>query len=198
LARPTIIDDELLLAVASKLFSERGLSVTTAEIARDAGVSEGSIFRRYKSKSELFVAAMTGTEVGWLDWLDESALDQPLRANLVRFSEAAIDHLLRALPKFYMLVGSGIVQACDVSQKFDVPPPIYVIRSLTRYLELERRAGRVKAVDPEVVARSLVGAVHNYAFFEIMGLNNIQPMPRETFVRGLVELTLSGVAQEST
>lgn len=192
-----MINDEELLGVASKLFSERGLSVTTAEIAREAGVSEGSIFRRYRSKSELFIAAMTGTEAGWLDWLNEDALEIPLKTNLLRFSESAIEHLLTVLPKFYMLVGSGIVQACDVSQKFDVPPPIYVVRSLTRYLELERRAGRLKAVDPEVVARSLIGALHTFAFFEIMGFNNIQPMPRETFVRSLVEQTLYGVAEEA-
>ncbi len=195
MARPTTIDDKKILEVAGRLFSERGLNVTTAEIAKEAGVSEGSIFRRFPSKTELFMAAMTGSELNWLDWLDESALDQPLRANLARFSEDAIDHMLRVLPKFYMLVGSGIVQACDISEKFEVPPPVYVVRSLTRYLELERRAGRMKAVDPEVVARSLFGALHTYAFFEIMGLNNIQPMPRETFVRGLVEQTLSGVSE---
>ena len=46
-----------LLAVA-RYFLERGIWATTLEVAERAGVSEGSLFNRFKSKEGLFAAAM--------------------------------------------------------------------------------------------------------------------------------------------
>lgn len=48
-----------LLEKAGRLFEEKGYhKVTTAEIARAAGVAEGTLFNYYRSKGELFIAAM--------------------------------------------------------------------------------------------------------------------------------------------
>ena len=197
MARPTTIDDETILEAARSLFSERGLSVTTADVAKHAGVSEGSIFRRFESKRALFMAAMTSHSADWLDWLDAAPEETPLRENLERIADSAIDHFLAVLPVFYRMVGSGLIEPHQLACSFVEPPPLYAVRTLTRYVEAERRLGRVRAADPEVVARSLLGALHSFAFFEIMGFNALQPMPRATFVRGLVDQTLLGVSNES-
>ena len=58
MARPTSIKDETIVAAAREVFLERGIQATTAEVAERAGVSEGSVFKRFKTKSELFRAAM--------------------------------------------------------------------------------------------------------------------------------------------
>lgn len=48
-----------IVAEAGTLFAERGYSdTTTAEIARRAGVAEGTIYRHFKSKDDLFVACV--------------------------------------------------------------------------------------------------------------------------------------------
>ena len=48
-----------ILAAALHLFSENGYrGATTAEIARHAGVAEGTIYRYFKDKKELFVACV--------------------------------------------------------------------------------------------------------------------------------------------
>src|SRR5574344_2040477 len=45
---------ESILISAVELFSEKGYEkVSTAEIAKRAGVAEGTIFRQYKTKKEL-------------------------------------------------------------------------------------------------------------------------------------------------
>src|SRR6186713_3255009 len=66
--RPPVIDSARLLAVAREVFLERGIRATTLEVAERAGVSEGSIFHRFKSKEGLFAAAMNfdGEEAGRL------------------------------------------------------------------------------------------------------------------------------------
>jgi len=50
---------ERIVAEARRLFAERGYSgATTAEIARRAGIAEGTIYRHFKSKDDLFVACV--------------------------------------------------------------------------------------------------------------------------------------------
>ncbi|HEX5100236.1 MAG TPA: helix-turn-helix domain-containing protein, partial [Polyangiaceae bacterium] len=56
--RPPSIDSERLLTVAREVFLERGIRATTLEVAERAGVSEGVLFHRFKSKEGLFGAAM--------------------------------------------------------------------------------------------------------------------------------------------
>jgi AcrR family transcriptional regulator len=45
-----------LLDAAAAVFAERGLEASTAEIARRAGVGQGTVFRRFPSKDDLVAA----------------------------------------------------------------------------------------------------------------------------------------------
>jgi len=53
--RPVSIQDEVILNAARELFLERGLDVATSEIAARAGVSQGTIFKRFRTKQALFI-----------------------------------------------------------------------------------------------------------------------------------------------
>ncbi|MGA9287249.1 MAG: TetR/AcrR family transcriptional regulator [Anaerobacillus sp.] len=49
-----------IVAAAVEMFSKKGFSASsTSEIARHAGVAEGTIFRHYKTKKELLLAIVT-------------------------------------------------------------------------------------------------------------------------------------------
>lgn len=51
---------ERIVSAALKLFAEKGYDgATTAEIARQAGVAEGTIYRHFADKKELFLACVT-------------------------------------------------------------------------------------------------------------------------------------------
>ena len=53
---------EQLLDVAAQLFSSRGYAgATTAQIAKEAGITEPIIYRHFKSKRDLFVALIERT-----------------------------------------------------------------------------------------------------------------------------------------
>ncbi|MFI6867166.1 TetR/AcrR family transcriptional regulator [Nocardia sp. NPDC050406] len=49
---------ELILAAALRAFSERGMSVSLAEIARRAGVGAGTVHRHFPSKNDLLAAVL--------------------------------------------------------------------------------------------------------------------------------------------
>lgn len=58
MSRPKTITDEELLSVARKVFREAGHAASTRQIAESAGISEGILYQRFRSKDDLFFAAM--------------------------------------------------------------------------------------------------------------------------------------------
>ena len=52
------IEDDELLAIARDVFVADGFRASTREIARRAEVSEAILFQRFRTKPELFFAAM--------------------------------------------------------------------------------------------------------------------------------------------
>ena len=66
MARPRTISDQQIVDAAREVFLEQGFSATTAEIARRAGVSEGTLFKRFSTKEDLFAETIGLSEGrGW-------------------------------------------------------------------------------------------------------------------------------------
>ena len=60
-----------ILATASRLFAEKGYSqATTAEIAREAGVAEGTLYHHFGSKDGIFLNLFDETMEGYLDGIE--------------------------------------------------------------------------------------------------------------------------------
>ncbi|MEU7025911.1 helix-turn-helix domain-containing protein [Streptomyces sp. NPDC046275] len=88
---------EMIIQTAIPLIAEYGAAVTTAKIARAAGIGEGTIFRVFADKEELLHACMAEAlspehAVRELDAID---MDQPLADRLVEAAEALQAHLSR-------------------------------------------------------------------------------------------------------
>lgn len=87
----------MIVAAALPLVAEYGATVTTAQIARAAGIGEATIFRAFKDKEEVLAActaeAMNPSHV--LRELASISLDQPLAGRLTEAAEAMRAHLTR-------------------------------------------------------------------------------------------------------
>lgn len=174
------------------MFKKHGFAATTSQIADEAGISEGSIFRRWSSKNELLIAALGVAAPAWFSTLDELATsDQPVDEQLTMVAEQVLDFFGDHLPKMHAIFSCGV----NMKEKFlqEDTPPVQGIRAFTKYFENLRRQGRIGRNDPEIIARMFVGSLHHYAFAEFAGLNDVMPMPRETYVRGLVRSLLHGI-----
>ncbi|MFP4598763.1 MAG: TetR/AcrR family transcriptional regulator [Persicimonas sp.] len=199
MARTQSITDEQILEAAREAFFEHGLNVTTAEIAARAGISEGTVFRRFPTKHELFMASMgLPPYPGWLDTIDtfiDGSAGGSLEQNLTVVGHEALEFFEEMIPKMSMVLASGNPQmsSFDGTQE---PPAVRCIKGLANYLCHEQRAGRIRACDPEVAARTYLGALHMYAFAHTCGINEFLPMPKHTFVRGVVDQLLRGVRVE--
>ncbi|KOT40573.1 TetR family transcriptional regulator [Streptomyces caelestis] len=88
---------EMIIQTAIPLIAEYGAAVTTAKIARAAGIGEGTIFRVFADKGELLQACVAEAlspehAVRELDAID---LSQPLPDRLAEAAEALQAHMSR-------------------------------------------------------------------------------------------------------
>ena len=197
MARPTSIKNEQILEAARRCFLEQGYAVSTAAIAKAAGVSEGSIFKRYTTKERLFEASMG------LPSLDITALTEPLigKGNV----EENLRHLAMELLTFFREMIPRVLTTCsqpglspiDRFRNNPQSPPALLLTGLTTYFASEVELGRLRPVEPMVAARMLFAAVHNFAFFEHLGLAAPEGENAEAFARSVVDHLWNGLRPES-
>ena len=195
MGRRTEIHDRDILEAARHVFLSRGVHATTLEVARRASISEASIFKRFKSKSALFCAAMTPCfEIPpALATLPARAGKSPLAATLEEAGGAVLEVMRVVLPATMMAWsnradGRPEVEDAPAIQKDTLGP-------LVSYARNEMALGRLRAGDPEVFARAFVGGIADYVVTETLGYG-IYPtaLSPQKYIRGLVDLILNGAA----
>jgi AcrR family transcriptional regulator len=197
MSRPTSISHEKIIQAAREVFLEKGVQGTTAEVARRAGVAEGTIFYKFKTKFDLFRAAMA-SHVGdqgpeWLTRLLASVGQGDLKQNLVDAGMGAIEFFRRMLPLIFTSISNMKTAGLPEELLQPEPPPLRVLKRLSSFVEAEMRAGRLRNHDAEVVARMFLGSVMQYVFFEmVMQAQRELPLPADVYVRSLVDILWNG------
>ena len=194
MARPTVIRAEDIIAAAREVFLARGFRATTAEVAKRACVSEGSIFKRFKTKFDLFRAAMVEVgEPAFLKSLPDRVGKGDIDEQLVTLGHELLDHLRILTPLIVMAWSNPADDGTPCTAGAAEPPPVRMLRGLSGYFEAEMRIGRLRRHDPEIMARALLGATQHYVLFQVLcSTHENFPLPEKTFVRGLVHLVLEG------
>src|SRR5262245_51508927 len=104
MTRPSTITNEQILQAAREVFLAKGIQATTAEVAERAGVAEGSIFKRFTTKQELFLRAMEPTlqDPEFLRKLPQRVGKGDLRRHLFEFGKEMLAFLRPLLPLMMM------------------------------------------------------------------------------------------------
>jgi AcrR family transcriptional regulator len=122
-----------LLDAAAAAFAESGLEVSVAEIARRAGVGQGTVFRRFPTKADLVAAVLTDRLAALRDHAHAAVEHQDpwegLRAFMIAgaemkardrgfFEEAAAGEALRdpAVREFHAEIGELMTRMLDRAQ----------------------------------------------------------------------------------
>ncbi|GAA3226202.1 helix-turn-helix domain-containing protein [Actinocorallia longicatena] len=199
---------ERILAAAIEVIKERGVvGATTKEIARRAGVSEGSLYNHFANKTALFGAALAEVAGGirnammrLLGSIGENTVEDNLAvlaAAAVRFYGELLPMTGPALgdPKILAWLRSGGPAEAG-SEAVSLGGPVAGHSALIGYLEAERELGRF-AKDSAYFAAALLGACQQHAFLAkladpaaITGHARLPAEP-EDFARGLARTLLS-------
>jgi len=187
--RPTISNQQILDA-ARQVFLAHGFTKgSTVDIARRAGVSEGSIFNRFATKDGLFRAAMDEAQPPVFE-LDRYVGKGNLRDNLVRITVESVHYLSNLLPKLMLRWSER-----EHGDKAKVcTRPREILRALTAFFKAEKARGRVGG-DPAISARMFMGSVWNYCFLQTVAGD--RSMSAKTFANRLVAGLWQGIAPEA-
>ena len=95
-----------ILATASRLFAEKGYSqTTTAEIAREAGVAEGTLYHHFGSKDGIFLTLFDETMGGYLAGIEAIlAMGATGRETLSAFARFHFDYVSRRKEQYLILL----------------------------------------------------------------------------------------------
>jgi AcrR family transcriptional regulator len=191
-----VISNERLLAVAREVFLEFGIRATTLEVATRAGIAEGTIFHRFKSKEELFRAAMQfdpEEALAFVERLPGLAGTGELRTILVRFAEQFLEIGRVAVPVMMLSWSNPEGQLCSERMSERSERFRRVITAITAFFEAEMAAGRLRRRNAEVLARLLLGSLHHFCVSEHVA-PGVVGMPAPDFAREIVDVLLSAGA----
>jgi AcrR family transcriptional regulator len=164
--RPRKYDDSAILEAAAAEFLENGAGASTARIAGRAGVSEGILFQRFKTKEALFEAAMTaepGSNLWRKTLLDRVGMGVP-EDNLREAILALLKKLEKVVPKLMVLEGQGARRPPHPGRK---APPLEDAATIATYLSREAKCGRLSLDHFDLHAHEIVGAVMHYTMIKV-------------------------------
>jgi AcrR family transcriptional regulator len=193
-----VISTERLLEVAREVFLELGIRATTSEVASRAGIAEGTIFHRFKSKEELFRAAMNFDPDAALIIVEElpgRAGVGDLRKTLVEFAERFIELGRVAMPVMMMSWSNPESQFCAERTMERTTRYARVLGALSSFFAAEIAAGRLRAAEPEVLSRMLIGSLHHFCMSELFMGGATGRFGHREFARHVVDVLMAaGVA----
>lgn len=183
-----------MLEAALKIFAEKGYNgSTTAEIARAAGVAEGTIFRHFSTKKELLIAVLEPKILEGLIQLDkEHAEDTPTeffqlflknRMELIKENEALI-RLMFAEAQYHSEVREALFKGI-------LGQGISIIRP---WFEKGVERGEFRALPFLPTMRSFMGMIMFYGLFGNVLLGLSPEKTLEEAADHMLDLFLHGLA----
>nr|WP_042183059.1 TetR/AcrR family transcriptional regulator [Kibdelosporangium sp. MJ126-NF4]CEL15330.1 Transcriptional regulator, TetR family [Kibdelosporangium sp. MJ126-NF4]CTQ95629.1 Transcriptional regulator, TetR family [Kibdelosporangium sp. MJ126-NF4] len=154
-------DLESLLAVAAKLFNERGYEATSMEeLSRKLGITKSAIYYHVASKDELLRLAVGRALDGLFAVAEEAGkLDGPAIDRLEFLVRGSIKVLIDRLPFVTLLLrvrGNTKVERAALTRRREFD---HLVTELVKQAEAE---GDVRPdIDPSVTARLLFGTVNS-------------------------------------
>jgi AcrR family transcriptional regulator len=183
-----------ILSGAAAVFAEKGYhQATTKEIAKAAGVAEGTIYNYFQNKRDLLVAMIDNIGMQSVrDIVTDQPPDDPRQyLTLVledRFQIAASlgSRLIPVIAE--MLTDEEMGET--VYNRIAVP----MARYLEDFIEINVEAGRFRQVDPVVATRSLVGAVFVNFALKISRLDaRYDKLSEDQLIEQIVSIFLDGL-----
>jgi AcrR family transcriptional regulator len=187
-----------LLAATLKLISEKGyLGATTRVIAREAGVTELTLFRHFGTKAKLFEELLNNHTFlpklrELLPELDDLSYEEALKLIAVRF--------LLSLKERKAMVKIMYSESTIYPEKIRRLYNKFVVdlrSTLATYFESLKKKGVLRQVSPEMAARVFLGML--FAYFraeEIMRPGGMKKGVMEKQVQEMIEIFARGTMND--
>lgn len=167
MGRPPLITDEKLLAAARAIFIQSGSTGSTREIAKSLGISEATIFKRYPTKADLFLAAMQPPRPNIQNIFKGANSGETPEQQYQAIAIAILTYFQKAIPIMLPLMTHPDIGLEELLRHYGRNPTIELTEALASWL-----SENSSTTNPMAAAGLLVAALHSIAQFEIMGIHD--------------------------
>jgi AcrR family transcriptional regulator len=189
-----------IVEAAERVVRERGLArPTTKEIARAAGYSEGTLYKHFESKEDLFLAVLAERLPSFVVLVEElpSRVGRgTVRETLEEVATNALTYYGEIVPMAASIFSEPALLARHrEGLRMRGAGPQMINETLTSYLEAEKRIGRVREdADPEAAAAMILGACYQRAFFRSYLGEDVPAEGEVDFVDGIVQTLMPSLS----
>lgn len=170
-----------ILEAATALFLTEGYDGTSlANVARAAGVSTATLFKRFPTKAALFDAIVTEY---WAVESQETATPEPgdPRKGLTAIGRDYVALLTRPqMVSLFRLVIAEAPRFPELAKTHFALGKLPYFESVRTYLRAEQTAGTMRIADPQMATTQFLGMVSNYAFWPRLLLPDWSPTKAAT------------------
>jgi AcrR family transcriptional regulator len=191
---------ERIVEAAERVMREKGLArSTTKEIARAAGYSEGTLYKHFESKEDLFLAVLAERLPSFVALVEELPMRVgrgTVRETLEEVASNALAYYGEIVPMAASILSEPALLARHREELRKRGAGLWMINeTLASYLEAEERLGRVREdADPEAAAAMVLGACYQRAFFRSYLGEDVPAEGEEGFVEGIVQTLMRSLS----
>lgn len=190
-----------ILEAAVRVFSEKGFSASrTSEVAKEAGVSEGTVFNYFKTKKDLLVGLLIPLVARFFRPLVLSGVERIFRTRKNRnieevLQDVALDRV-HLVEKNLPLIKTVAAEAAFHPELFDplrekVAP--MMIETISRYFQTEVDNGTFLEIEPKLLLRTFASMIAGYVITRNVLPDIFGSEDEEEDIRKVVDIFLHGV-----
>lgn len=183
-----------ILQAAGRVFARKGFErSTTAEIAREAGVAEGTIFRHFETKQALLIDLVA------------SVLTEPLTAVWKRSENRPVEEILRDVlrnrlalfrenaPLLKIFFAEALFRE-DLRDRFIDEVVLRAATAAEAFFREEQARGSLRPVNPQIAVRCLMGMLGIFVVWsEFLGGDKYLRFDDEAVLDTIISIYLDGV-----
>lgn len=196
-----------ILNAASQVFAEKGFErATISDIAKKAGMAEGSIYNYFKNKADLLVSIprqIVETPVEAVNTAMKTTLagnPLPPQVVLTTMAQNVVGVIRQNAPIFRILISALPSMKQSMREKYFSQVILYASGILESYfLEQINQGVFRKDLEPQIMARAFIGMFFPYILLhEVIQLETDASWDYERMIRVAVPLFLQGAFAESS
>ena len=174
------------------LIIEKGYSgATTKNIAALAGVNECTIFRRFREKKEIVLAALEMPKWNPGFKKEDFVYCGELRKDLISFATVYDSKVTPRMIKISIGLRSAELEDAALSGIMQVP---MVFKSvLIEYFAMMQEKGLIKACDIEAIALQFISLNFGFAFLNASFKDKLVGVSKEEYIQSSVEVFANGI-----
>lgn len=185
-----------IIDAAMSLVRDKGyVATTTKDIAREAGVNECTLFRKFHSKKDIVLSGME--QERWRGNLTPEAfrnIQWELAPDLEMFMT---EYMNRITPEFVRLsIGLRAPQLYEEAEPLVMKVPQAFLSSLTEYFQEMERRGKLPHMDFECLALTIFSSTFGYTFLNASFENRLFSVSRKQYIRQSVQTFIQGIQNQ--